>query len=317
MRSDNESDSELVDLEGKPISWNWGLADLHKSRGNITIAYLGSIDDSVVQVLYEYLRSLDKDVNIDLVLYTTGGLASAAHRVAHLLHEYTDYLTIFLPYKARSAGTLLCLAAAEIVMSSLSELSPLDSNINSADKNSDVQRISSEDIRAFKQMAETWFDIPDNNNTEVFSLLAQAFLPSTLGLFYRSNKLVRHIAQELLLYQRENLNEEDRNKIIEGLISGYHSHDYSIIRQEAVKIGLNIKFASQELEEILWNIYREYSNYVENFRMRNNKLVSAMIISESFVAQRIHVLGSLSSQSNSPTASTYQPSVYWQICRSD
>ena len=43
-----------------------------------------------------------------------------------MIREYCDTFSVLVPYKARSAATMIALGADEIVMSDLSELSPID-----------------------------------------------------------------------------------------------------------------------------------------------------------------------------------------------
>ena len=96
-----------------------------------TMALLGfpvfryiDIDDSE-QVL-RAIKLTDDEVPIAMILHTPGGLVLASEQIAHALCRHPAKVTIFVPHYAMSGGTLLALAADEIVMD---ENAVLDMNI--------------------------------------------------------------------------------------------------------------------------------------------------------------------------------------------
>lgn len=82
------------------------------------------IEDSE-QVL-RAIKLTDDDIPIDLILHTPGGLVLAAEQIAHALCRHPVRVTIFVPHYAMSGGTLLALAADEIVMDENAVLGPVD-----------------------------------------------------------------------------------------------------------------------------------------------------------------------------------------------
>src|SRR5688572_11254059 len=92
------------------------LLEVQAIRGNPVIFWSASISEDAVCMLYECLRSIGPTRRLDLVLSTSGGVITVARRLALLLREFTQHLTILVPYQARSAGTLLCLSANELVL---------------------------------------------------------------------------------------------------------------------------------------------------------------------------------------------------------
>src|SRR3979490_2715335 len=65
-------------------------------------------------------------VPVDLVLHTPGGIVLAALQVAKAVREHKAKVTVFVPHYAMSGGTLIALAADEIVMCEHSVLGPID-----------------------------------------------------------------------------------------------------------------------------------------------------------------------------------------------
>jgi len=77
----------------------------------------------------EILRAIhmtDSEVPIDIVLHTPGGLVLAALQIARAIHKHKGKVTAFVPHYAMSGGTLIALAADEIIMSEDAVLGPVD-----------------------------------------------------------------------------------------------------------------------------------------------------------------------------------------------
>jgi ClpP class serine protease len=72
------------------------------------------------------LRLTADDVPIDIVLHTPGGLALAAEQIAHAICRRKAKVTVYVPHYAMSGGTLIALAADEIVMDPNAVLGSLD-----------------------------------------------------------------------------------------------------------------------------------------------------------------------------------------------
>lgn len=74
------------------------------------------IDDQAIKTVYECLRPLGCPDRLGIVLHTLGGSISAGRRLALIARDCCKTLVVMVPYKARSAGTLVCLAANELVL---------------------------------------------------------------------------------------------------------------------------------------------------------------------------------------------------------
>ncbi len=90
----------------------------------IPLARYIDIDDSE-QVL-RAIRSAQKDVPIDIILHTPGGLALAATQIAMALKAHPSKKTVIVPHYAMSGGTLIAFASDEILMDPHAALGPVD-----------------------------------------------------------------------------------------------------------------------------------------------------------------------------------------------
>ena len=63
---------------------------------------------------------------LDVIIQTPGGDADAAYLVTKVLRKHAKTLSFLIPVYAKSAGTLMCLGADELVVTEITELGPLD-----------------------------------------------------------------------------------------------------------------------------------------------------------------------------------------------
>src|SRR6202795_4703760 len=77
----------------------------------------------------EVLRAIhltDPEIPLDLILHTPGGLVLAATQIARAVSKRKGKVTVFVPHYAMSGGTLIALAADEVVMCEHAVLGPVD-----------------------------------------------------------------------------------------------------------------------------------------------------------------------------------------------
>jgi ClpP class serine protease len=96
-----------------------------------TISLLGiplirhiDIDDS--QGVLQAIRSTPDDRAIEIILHTPGGLVLAASQIARALRDHKGRVVAVVPHYAMSGGTLIALAADEIVIDNHAALGPVD-----------------------------------------------------------------------------------------------------------------------------------------------------------------------------------------------
>jgi ClpP class serine protease len=82
------------------------------------------IDDS--EEVIRAIHLTDKDLPIDLILHTPGGLVLASLQIAEAIRKHKGKVTAIVPHYAMSGGTLIALAASEIIMSEHAVLGPVD-----------------------------------------------------------------------------------------------------------------------------------------------------------------------------------------------
>ena len=87
------------------------------------------IDLEDAQTIIAAIKETPPEMPIDLVLHTPGGLVLAAMQIARAVEAHPAKVTVFVPVYAMSGGTLIALAADEIVLGEFSVLGPIDPQI--------------------------------------------------------------------------------------------------------------------------------------------------------------------------------------------
>src|ERR1700716_1263900 len=96
-----------------------------------TMSFLGFpvfryIDINDSEEVIRAIHLTDPEIPLDLVLHTPGGLVLAATQIARAIFKRKGKVTVFVPHYAMSGGTLISLAANEIIMSEHAVLGPVD-----------------------------------------------------------------------------------------------------------------------------------------------------------------------------------------------
>src|SRR5439155_4784882 len=85
------------------------------------------IDDS--EEVIRAIHMTDREMPLDIILHTPGGLVLASLQIAQAIKKHKGKVTASVPHYAMSGGTLISLAASEIVMSEHPVLGPVDPQV--------------------------------------------------------------------------------------------------------------------------------------------------------------------------------------------
>ena len=168
----------------------------------------------------EVLRAIqmtDDEVPLDLVLHTPGGLVLAATQIARAIREHKGKVTVFVPHYAMSGGTLIALAADEIVMCEHSVLGPIDPQLGNLPAASVLKVVAQKPIARIRDQ---------------FLVLADVGAKAIAQ--------VKATAKELL---ERRLPSEQAEAVAEKLSSGAWTHDYPLFAASAKELGLPVSTA--------------------------------------------------------------------------
>ena len=192
----------------------------------VPVASSISIEDS--EALLRAIRLTPPEQPIDIILHTPGGLVLAAEQIARALLERNAKVTAFVPHYAMSGGTLIALAAHEIVMDSNAVLGPVDPQIGSLPAASIVRAADLKGRRAEDQLL-VLADIARKARAQVGVSVARL--------------LEKHMPAE------------QAQKLATALSEGRWTHDYGITADAARGFGLNVSTAMPRTVYELMDLY--------------------------------------------------------------
>ncbi len=187
------------------------------------LAFARYIDIEDSEEVLRAIRLTSEDTPIDIVLHTPGGLVLAAEQIAHALLKHKAPVTVFIPHYAMSGGTLIALAAKQIVMDPNAVLGPVDPQLGQ--------------YPASSILSVTQIKKPEDIDDQ------------TLILADVAKKAVAQVAQLVRdILTGNGMGAEKANTLAEELTRGQWTHDYPISFEEAQKLGLPV--ASDLPEEV-------------------------------------------------------------------
>ncbi len=161
-----------------------------------------------------------KDVPIDIIIHTPGGLVLAALQIARALANHPAKVRAFIPHHAMSGGTLIALAADEIVMCEHSVLGPVDPQLGQFPAASLLKVVEE------KPVAE----VDDQ----------------TLILADQARKAISQVEDAVFELVKTKLPEDKARELARTLSTGRWTHDYPIRPQEAKELGFPITMEMPE-----------------------------------------------------------------------
>lgn len=183
----------------------------------IPISRFINIEDS--EQILRAIRLTPPDVPIDIVLHTPGGLVLATEQIARALLRHQSKVTVFIPHYAMSGGTMLAMAADEIIMDENAVLGPVDPQLGSVAAASVLKVVEAKSIDEIDDQTLVTADIARKALAQV-----QTF--------------VRSLLEDAIPQQK--VRPEDIDKIIERLTTGQVTHDYPVTVEEATEMGLPV-----------------------------------------------------------------------------
>jgi ClpP class serine protease len=190
------------------------------------------IDDS--EDLLRVIRMTPDDQPIDLIIHTPGGIALAATQVAFALKEHKGWTTVMVPHYAMSGGTLIALAADEILMDPHAVLGPVDPQIGT---------------QKGTYSASSILKVVERKKTDEID-------DETLYLAEEAGKAVSQMKDTVGKLIGDKHPAERVEKIIEDLVAGKYTHDFPVTSD--VVCGLLGQCAKKELPREVYRLMNLY-----------------------------------------------------------
>jgi ClpP class serine protease len=193
------------------------IAMIHRQE---TVGFLGvplyrfiDIDDS--EAVLRAIRLTPDETPIDLVLHTPGGLVLASEQIAYALRDHPGRVTVLVPHYAMSGGTLLALAADEILMDENAVLGPVDPQVGAWPAASIIKVAESKPLERV------------NDETLILADLAR-----------KAQGQIKETVLGLLL---DDFPPDRAEYIVDELTTGKWTHDYPLTIEALLAMELRVK----------------------------------------------------------------------------
>lgn len=189
----------------------------------IPVARYINIEDS--EAVLTAIRLTPDTFPIDIILHTPGGLVLASEQIAEALKKHPGPVRVLVPHYAMSGGTLIALAADEIILDPNAVLGPVDPQIG--------EYPAASILRAVQQ--------PNPNRDDRTLILADL-----------AEKALRQVKVTVLGLIGDRMPPEQAERFADTLTQGYWTHDYPIDAQQARALGLKISTdLDREVHELM------------------------------------------------------------------
>ena len=191
------------------------LVHRQESMSILGFPVLRYIDVNDSEELLRAVHLTDPAVPIDIVLHTPGGLVLASLQIARAIHKHKGKVTAFVPHYAMSGGTLIALAADEIVMSEDAVLGPVDPQLGRYPAASILKVIAKKPIS----------EIDDK----------------TIILADQSEKALSQLRESVREFLDGNIPDAKAEELARLLSEGHWTHDHPITFDTAKSFGLPVR----------------------------------------------------------------------------
>jgi ClpP class serine protease len=216
---------------------------LERSRGSRVIALIHReetmsllgfpivryIDIQDSEEVLRAIRLTPPEMPIDVILHTPGGLVLAAEQIARALRDHPGRVTMFVPHYAMSGGTLVALAADEIVMDPHAVLGPVDPQLGNHPAVSIIAAVNRKPVERVDD--------------------------ETLILADMSQKAVQQVRAVVVELASRRLPTERAEAMAARLTGGGWTHDYPITVTEARELGFAI---TTEMPRAIYDMMQLY-----------------------------------------------------------
>jgi ClpP class serine protease len=160
------------------------------------------------------IKLTDRDVPLDLLVHTPGGLVLAAAQIAKARRRHQGKVTVFVPHYAMSGGTLIALAADEILRDPNAVLGPVDPQVGASPAASILAGLERKAPNEIDDQTLIWADV--------------------------ARKAISQLEDTVRDLLTARMPGEQAAALAQRLSSRMWTHDYAISAEEAKRLGLPV-----------------------------------------------------------------------------
>ena len=209
----------------------------------------------------DLLADIDPETDLDLLLHSPGGDIDAAERLVYMCRKRSRSFRVLVPSSAKSAATLIAIAADSIVMGYVSELGPIDPQVY---VNGPGGEPMWRPAQSFLDGLQTIKEETTSTGTlsPVYYPLLDKLDPALLDFCQKAIDRSKSFARKWLERGMCAGDPTTAQSIAERLcdVEKYLSHSAVIDAEEATEMGLRVEHlgADDDLWQRVWRLYSMY-----------------------------------------------------------
>ena len=207
--------SLIKTLEKKRKSRVIALIHRQEKMGFLGFSFFKFITIEDSESILRAIRSTPPDTPIDFIIHTPGGLALAATQIANALSNHKGPVRVIIPHYAMRGGTLIAMAADEILMDPLAVVGPVDPQLGNMPAASILKVVEEKEKK----------DLEDQ--TLILADVAKKAMDQMKAYLYD-------------LLKRKGWEEEKIHQVIKELVEGKYTHDYPITAEKLKELGFPV-----------------------------------------------------------------------------
>lgn len=232
------------------------------------VFFEGQISPITAVLLHKILRKMDKSEKLFLILESTGGNIDSAAKIVHMCKEYFPEVNVVVPFYAKSAASLIAIAADNLYLGKGGEIGPIDPQVKHPSQGYYFPALSIKEAIAV---------VEETKDPYIKMGLTERLDPYLIGAYRRM------LGEATQYIERAKLVEESKNKdeILNELSQKYISHGYPIDRKECKRMGLRISDFDEDTNNLLYELAEGYiCSLVDNEELQSDLFIITKKLSE-------------------------------------
>lgn len=252
------------------------IRSIEERTGHRLICFVGGPQTSIGSVdvppFVDLLHDVEPGSNLDLLLHTPGGDVDQAERIVLMCRKRVGTSSSFrvvVPDSAKSAGTLIAIAADEIVMGEPSELGPIDPQVTITTPTGEpMHRPAQSFLDGLEEIVNAGEDELSAAYFPLLEKLDPALIDFCRKALLRSEQFAVNFLKEYMLSDEPKKAEDVAHEL--NNIKKHLSHGAVIDAERAQAMGLKIDYLppDSDLWQAYWRLYVDMRLGLQDGRQR-------------------------------------------------
>lgn len=241
------------------------IAEIEAHTSRTLLCWVASPNSEInkddIPPIADLLQAVSPDEDVDLLLQSPGGDIDTAEKIVGMLRHRSKSLRVIVAESAKSAATLLAIAADAIVMGYISELGPIDPQVFiTTPGGQPLYRPAHSFLDGFEQIKA---DVQETGQlSPAYLPMLQHYDPALLDYCRKAIERSRVFAEGWLNQYQCKGDPIKAAQIAEALgdVKKHLSHGAVIDHEAAESMGLCVCYLdpADELWEAIWRLYCQY-----------------------------------------------------------